>query len=66
MGQRRAVAVQRGAPGPSNDDLHPDLDERRLAIALEAGDARAAVALLVDRYGEYAGVRGHPEAIAGR
>jgi len=53
MGQRRAVAVQRGVPGPSNDDLHPDPDERRLAIAMEAGDARAAVSLLMDLHGTY-------------
>lgn len=40
------------APGPSTIAVDREHEERRIAAALAAGDARAALPLLMDRHGE--------------
>ncbi len=40
------------APGPSTTEVDREHEERRIAAALAAGDARAALPLLMDRHGE--------------
>jgi len=41
-----------GAPGPSTSEADREQDELRIAAAVDAGDARTALPLLMDLYGE--------------